>query len=277
MTRATDQQGIAAALGVEAGFDVAAEADRRADFLVRQLADSGLSTLVLGISGGLDSAAAGGLCRLAVDRRRADDPAAAFIAMLLPYGEQADADDARLVVDTLRPEETLTVNIRAASDAALVALEAGGLSFSSEHERDFVLGNIKARQRMIAQYAVAGPRRGLVVGTDHAAEAITGYFTKYGDGGVDVVPLAGLTKGRVRTLARHLGLPERIVEKKPTADLHSRRPQLPDEEELGIRYDDIDAFLEGRPVPDEVSTALVERYRVTAHKRATPTAPTAPR
>lgn len=270
------QREIAADLGVSATFDVAAEADRRTGFLVRVLVDSGMSSFVLGISGGVDSAVAGALCRAAVERRRADDPDAAFIAMRLPYGAQSDEDDAQLVIDLLRPDSVLTADVRPASDAALAAVEDGGLHFDSEHQRDFVLGNIKARQRMVVQYAVAGTRSGLVVGTDHAAEAITGFFTKYGDGGVDVVPLSGLTKRQVRELGSELGLPDRIVAKVPTADLHSLQPQRPDEDELGVSYRDIDAFLEGEDVDDHVATALIQRYHTTAHKRATPTAPTAP-
>ncbi|GII28639.1 hypothetical protein Pmi06nite_20810 [Planotetraspora mira] len=98
-------------------------------------------------------------------------------------------------------------------------------------QQDFLLGNIKARQRMIAQYAVAGALGGLVVGTDHAAEAVTGFFTKHGDGAADVVPLAGLTKRRVRAIAHTLGMPGTLIHKTPTADLESLRPGRPDERE----------------------------------------------
>ena len=101
---------------------------------------------------------------------------------------------------------------------------------------------------MVAQYAVAGAARGLVVGTDHAAEAVTGFFTKHGDGAADVVPLNGLTKRRVRATAEALGAPGPIVRKIPTADLESLRPGRPDEEAFGFTYDDIDDFLEGLPV-----------------------------
>jgi NAD+ synthase len=136
-----------------------------------------------------------------------------------------------------------------------------------------VLGNIKARQRMIAQYAIAGARVGAVIGTDHAAEALMGFFTKYGDGAADILPLSGLTKRRVRALAHALGASERLVHKVPTADLESLTPQKPDEDSYGISYHDIDDFLEGKPVSDEVLTTIRRFYMATRHKRALPVSP----
>ena len=139
--------------------------------------------------------------------------------------------------------------------------------------RDLVRGNLKARMRMAAQYAVAGAHGLLVVGTDHAAEAVMGFFTKYGDGACDLAPLAGLTKRRVRAVAQALGAEDAIVAKVPTADLESERPGLPDEHVFGVTYERIDDFLEGREVPPEVHEIIVSTYRRTAHKRALPAAP----
>src|SRR5690606_34466988 len=104
------------------------------------------------------------------------------------------------------------------------------------------------RVRMIAQYAIAGQRSLLVVGTDHAAEAVTGFFTKYGDGGADVLPLSGLTKRQGRALLQHLGAPERLYTKPPTADLLDDKPGQTDEDELGMSYEQIDDYLEGKDV-----------------------------
>lgn len=168
----------------------------------------------------------------------------------------------------------LTVDVKPASDAALAALTAAGLTFRDAAHQDFVHGNVKARQRMIAQYAVAGAMDGLVVGTDHAAEAVTGFFTKHGDGAADLVPLTGLTKRRVRALAATLGAPAELVGKAPTADLESLAPGKLDEDALGLPYEHIDDYLEGRPVPAEMAAALEARYRATAHKRQLPVAPT---
>ncbi|MCW3814228.1 ammonia-dependent NAD(+) synthetase [Micromonospora sp. DR5-3] len=270
------QQRIADELQVASGFDAAAEIERRVVFLADRLIDTGLTALVLGISGGVDSTTAGRLCQLAVERARDAGHPAVFVAMRLPYGVQADEHHAQAALAFIRPDRVLTVDVKPASDAALDALVAGGLTFTDAAQQDFVHGNVKARQRMIAQYAVAGAMGGLVVGTDHAAEAVTGFFTKHGDGAADVVPLTGLTKRRVRALARALGAPAELVGKAPTADLESLAPGKLDEDALGLTYEQIDDYLEGRPVPAEVAEALVARYRATEHKRGLPIAPPQP-
>ncbi|MFF9477303.1 ammonia-dependent NAD(+) synthetase [Streptomyces sp. NPDC014733] len=267
------QQEIARDLQVSASFDAGHEIERRVAFLTERLTATGLRSLVLGISGGVDSTAAGRLCQLAVERAREAGHDATFFAMRLPYGVQADEKDAQRALDFIKPDRLLTVDVRPASDAALASAVAGGLEFRDAAHQDFVQGNIKARQRMIAQYAVAGAQDGLVVGTDHAAEAVSGFFTKFGDGAADVVPLTGLTKRRVRAVAAALGAPEELVVKVPTADLETLDPGKPDEVALGVTYDQIDDFLEGRPMDDVVREAIVRRYRFTAHKRELPLAP----
>ncbi|MFC0602063.1 ammonia-dependent NAD(+) synthetase [Streptomyces palmae] len=267
------QQQIARELQVSPDFDAQREIERRVAFLADRLTGTGLSSLVLGISGGVDSTTAGRLCQLAVERVRDTGREATFFAMRLPYGTQADEKDAQLALDFIRADRVLTVDVRPASDAALEAALAGGTVFRDAHHQDFVHGNIKARQRMIAQYAVAGAHQGLVVGTDHAAEAVSGFFTKFGDGAADVVPLTGLTKRRVRAVARALGAPAELVEKIPTADLETLNPGRPDEEALGVSYEEIDDFLEGKPVDEAAFAAIVRRYRLTEHKRQLPIAP----
>ncbi|MEU5546903.1 ammonia-dependent NAD(+) synthetase [Streptomyces sioyaensis] len=267
------QQEIARDLQVTASFDAEQEIERRVAFLTGRLTSTGLRALVLGISGGVDSTTTGRLCQLAVERARAAGHEATFYAMRLPYGVQADEKDAQRALEFIRADRELTVDIRPASDAALQAVVDGGLTFRDAHHQDFVHGNIKARQRMIAQYAVAGARDGLVVGTDHAAEAVSGFFTKFGDGAADVVPLTGLTKRRVRAVSAALGAPAELVHKVPTADLETLDPGKPDEDALGVSYDQIDDFLEGKPVDDTAAQAIVRRYRFTEHKRELPIAP----
>ncbi|MGW2227660.1 ammonia-dependent NAD(+) synthetase [Streptomyces formicae] len=268
------QQEIARDLQVSASFDPEHEIERRVAFLTERLTSTGLRSLVLGISGGVDSTTAGRLCQLAVERARTAGHEATFYAMRLPYGVQADEQDAQLALGFIAADQVLTVDVKAASDAALEAALAGGVVFRDERHQDFVQGNIKARQRMIAQYAVAGARDGLVVGTDHAAEAVSGFFTKFGDGAADVVPLTGLTKRRVRAVADALGAPAELVWKVPTADLETLDPGKPDEDALGVTYDEIDDFLEGKPVSDAAFRSIVGRYRLTDHKRRLPIAPT---
>ncbi len=271
------QPEIAAALGVMPPFDgpeaVQAEIDRRVRFIQDCLRQSGMKTLVLGISGGVDSTTAGLLAQRAVEGMRAagegDDYR--FIAVRLPYQVQHDEHEAQLAVDSIAPDECHTVNIGPAVQALAEATEAlGALSPAS---RDFVLGNTKARMRMVAQYTIANARQGLVIGTDHAAEAVMGFFTKFGDGACDLTPLAGLVKGQVRQLAAALGAPEQLVHKVPTADLEELSPGKPDEHAHGVAYRDIDAFLQGQAVPEEAAAVIVGTYDKTAHKRALPKEP----
>ncbi len=271
--RAARQRQIAAELHVADTFDATLEIEQRVTFLAGYLRANGLDAYVLGISGGVDSSTAGRLAQLAVERLRAANYDARFVAMRLPYGVQHDEVDAQQALAFIRPDETLTVDIRPAANAMLASLTAGGLPFTDESQQDFVHGNIKARQRMIAQYAAAGARRGIVIGTDHAAESVMGFFTKFGDGGADVLPLAGLTKRRVRALAAALGASDALAHKVPTADLEMLRPQRPDEDAYGIRYADIDDFLEGKPVSNAVFDTVMRFYDSTRHKRALPYTP----
>lgn len=267
------QTSIAAEMHVSAEFDAGREIERRVDFLANYLRSSNLKTYVLGISGGVDSTTAGRLAQLAVERLRADHYDAHFVAVRLPYGEQKDEADAQTALRFIRADENLVIDIKPAADAMLAALGNSGVLFTNESQQDFIHGNIKARQRMIAQYAVAGARAGVVIGTDHAAESVMGFFTKFGDGGADVLPLTGLNKRRVRALSKALGAPETLAHKVPTADLEMLRPQRPDEDAYGIPYDDIDDFLEGKPVSDAARETVLRFYDVTRHKRALPYTP----
>lgn len=268
------QQSIRRELGVQPEIDPAAEVERRVAFLCAYLRASGTRGFVLGISGGQDSTLAGRLCQLAAERLRADGTEATFVAVRLPYGVQADEADAQRALAFIRPDQSVTVNVKGAVDAASGAAAAALTEAGAGGElRDFVRGNIKARERMVAQYALAGQLNLLVVGTDHAAEAVTGFFTKYGDGGVDLTPLTGLSKRQGAQLLEHLGAPRETWQKVPTADLEDDRPGLPDEVALGLTYTQIDDYLEGKAVAPEVAQKLERLYRVTRHKRAVPVTP----
>lgn len=271
------QQEIAAALNVCAPFDgaaaIQAEIDRRVAFIQQCLRESGLKTLVLGISGGVDSTTAGLLAQRAVEgmREAGEGDDFRFIAVRLPYQVQHDEDEAQIAVDSIKPDECHTVNIGAAVQALTRATEA--LDDLTPEMRDFVVGNTKARMRMVAQYTIANARQGLVIGTDHAAEAVMGFFTKFGDGACDLTPLAGLVKHQVRELAAALGAPEQLVKKVPTADLEELSPGKPDEDAHGVSYQNIDAFLQGRAVPDEAARIIIDTYDKSAHKRQLPKEP----
>ncbi|MGV0439279.1 ammonia-dependent NAD(+) synthetase [Corynebacterium mastitidis] len=254
------QEKIVSALHTHPLIDSEKEIERRVTFLVDYLRATGARGFVLGISGGQDSTLAGRLAQLAVERARP----AEFWALRLPYGVQADEADAQTALDFIRPDHRATINIKEAADAA-----ARGL----DRLDDFHAGNVKARQRMVAQYAVAGQRGLLVIGTDHAAENLTGFFTKHGDGAADLLPLAGLTKGQGARLLQELGAPSSTWTKIPTADLEEERPALPDEEALGVSYAHIDAYLEGRAVPEEAAERIERLWRSGEHKRHLPATP----
>lgn len=269
----TEQQAIIDALGVAANFEVELEARRRTDFLSTYLRASGLNAYVLGISGGVDSLTAALLAQRAVKQLRTAGHDARFIAVRLPYGVQADESDAQRALDTIEADKVLRVDIKPAADAMLASVKSSGLELGDPGREDFFLGNIKARQRMIAQFAVAGAERGLVIGTDHAAESLMGFFTKFGDGAADILPLSGLNKRRVRALAGYLGAPPELVGKVPTADLENLVPLRPDEDAYGVTYDQIDDFLEGKEIDEAAVARILQVHAGTAHKRALPVAP----
>ncbi|WP_227983500.1 ammonia-dependent NAD(+) synthetase [Nocardia spumae] len=266
---------IIAELGVVADIEPKVEVRRRVEFLVEYLSSTPASGFVLGISGGQDSSLTGRLCQLAVEESRSRGRDATFVAVRLPYGTQADAEDAQRALDFIGPDRTVEVNVKPGADAVAAATAEGVRELLGDDVqlRDFVRGNIKARERMVIQYAIAGQLNLVVVGTDHAAEAVTGFFTKYGDGGVDITPLTGLTKRQGAALLQELGAPPSIWEKVPTADLEDDRPALPDEVALGLRYAEIDDYLEGKDVTPEVAERLETIFRNTRHKRAVPVTP----
>ncbi|WP_318457058.1 ammonia-dependent NAD(+) synthetase [Photobacterium leiognathi] len=254
-------------------IDVDFEIQRRVAFIQKKLKQSGCKSLVLGISGGVDSTTCGRLAQLAIDGLNTETNTNdyQFIAVRLPYGEQQDEDEAQLALRFIKPSHSVSVNIKDGVDgthaSTLFALEGTGLIPADEAKVDFVKGNVKARTRMIAQYEIAGLVGGLVLGTDHSAENITGFYTKFGDGACDLAPLFGLNKRQVRKVAAKLGAPKQLVFKVPTADLEELAPQKADEDALQVSYDQIDDFLEGKPVDDFVRDRLVSIYKVTQHKR----------
>lgn len=260
------QSNIINSLGTKPFIDPEQEVRRRVDFLAAYLEKTGAKGFVLGISGGQDSTLGGKLAQMAVDRVEGTQ----FWALRLPYNVQADEDDAQMALDFIDPDHTLTVNIAGATDAMDAAVAT---ALDQEELGDFNKGNAKARQRMIAQYAVAGEVGALVIGTDHAAENITGFFTKFGDGAADILPLAGLNKRQGAQILQHLNAPARAWEKVPTADLEDDRPMLSDEEALGITYAHIDDYLEGKEIPDSAREVLERHWRRGEHKRHLPPGP----
>lgn len=262
------QETIIKELKVKPEINVIEEIEKRKTFIKDYLKQHKfIESLVLGISGGQDSTLCGKLCQLAINELKIEtgNDNYKFIAVRLPYGKQFDEDDCNDALEFIKPDYIYTVNIKDSVDASFNSLKESGIIIS-----DFAKGNEKARERMKVQYSIATMNKGLVIGTDHAAEAITGFYTKYGDGGVDIVPLFGLNKRQGKKLLKHLNCPEHLYNKKPTADLEEDKPALPDEEALGITYNEIDDYLEGKEISTKSKDKLEAYYIRSIHKRSMP-------
>jgi NAD+ synthase len=222
--------------------------------------------LLIAISGGVDSAVTAGLCKRATDELRAES-GKTFITLgvFQPCGEQEDIADSYAVAQALGLKDLVETNIGDLIDEAAIEVEYAMKKLDLiRHMSRSGKGNMKARMRMVIQYALAFERNLLVVGTDHASEAITGFFTKYGDGAVDITPLSTLHKRQVRQLGAALGVPQQVIDKAPTAGLW---PGQTDEAELGITYDDNCNYLEGKAIDPAVQEKLERQYLRTEHKR----------
>lgn len=226
-----------------------------------------LKGFVLGISGGQDSTLTGKLAQMAVDElnEEAGEKKYTFMAVRLPYGVQADEDDCQDALRFIQPDKVFTVNIKDAVEASVRALAEAGVELS-----DFAKGNEKARERMKVQFSIAAMNSAVVLGTDHAAEAITGFFTKFGDGGADLMPIFRLNKRQGKQILAYLNCPEHLYLKTPTADLEEERPSLPDETALGVTYEQIDDYLEGKEIPEDARKTLEGHYLRSQHKRHLP-------
>lgn len=262
------QQIIVKELRVKSEINIMEEIEKRKNFIKDYLKTyKFIESLVLGISGGQDSTLCGKICQMAIDELKSEtnNTNYKFIAVRLPYGKQFDEADCNDALDFIKPDFIYTINIKDAVDSSFNSLKKAGIIIS-----DFAKGNEKARERMKVQYSIATMNKGLVIGTDHSAEAITGFYTKYGDGGVDIVPLFGLNKRQGRELLKYLGCPEHLYNKKPTADLEEYKPALPDEVALGITYDEIDDYLEGKKISQQSKEKLENYYNKSIHKRNMP-------
>ena len=264
----TLQTRIIAELKVKPVIDPHEEIRISVDFMKAYLRKNKfLNGLVLGVSGGQDSTLVGKLAQMAVDELNSEVGIERyqFVAVRLPYGTQFDEDDCQDAIDFIKPSKTLTVNIKAAVDASASELIKAGVTLS-----DYAKGNEKARERMKVQYSVAAMHKCVVLGTDHAAEAVTGFYTKFGDGGADLMPIFRLNKRQGKELLQELGCPEHLYLKIPTADLEDDKPALPDEAALGVAYNLIDDYLEGKKIPKDSLEKIKKFYLNSQHKRHMP-------
>ena len=262
------QEEIIKQLKVKKTIDVAKEVENSIQFLVDYLKRYPFfKAYVLGISGGQDSTLAGRLAQLAIERLREEtnDDTYQFIAVRLPYGVQKDEEDAQKALDFIQADQVVTIDIKPAVDAAVMTLTSQG-----ETPSDFTKGNMKARERMLIQYSIASNHQGAVIGTDHAAENLTGFFTKFGDGAADVLPLYRLNKRQGRQMLQYLGADAALYEKEPTADLEDDKPLIADEKALGVSYEAIDDYLEGKEVSSKDKATIEKWWQKGEHKRHLP-------
>ena len=261
------QKEIVANMSVQPKIDVQVEIRRSVDLMKDYLkAHPFLKGYVLGISGGQDSTLVGKLAQMAIDELNVNDETYVLVAVRLPYGVQADESDCQDALAFMKPSEVVKMDIKPGVDASVAAVESGlGMPIS-----DFNKGNVKARHRMAVQYSIGAAKGLAVLGTDHSAEAVTGFFTKYGDGGVDLCPIFRLNKRQGRLLLKALDAPAHLYLKVPTADLEDDRPGLADEVALGVTYDQIDDYLEGKTVSEAGAKQIESWYVRSRHKRAMP-------
>lgn len=247
----------------------AALKERLVEWLRAQVEEAGANGLVVGLSGGIDSAVVAGLAKAAFPTE--------VLGVIMPcHSVPKDREDALLVAETFSIP-TVTVDLGPAWDVLVEAVEdaveasraAGGVP-EPARERSLPRANVKPRLRMTTLYYLAGLYNYLVAGTGNRVEINVGYFTKYGDGGVDLLPIGNLVKSEVQALARELGVPERIIARAPSAGLWEGQT---DEAEMGLSYEELDRYFLTGEGPREVVEKIRRMERASAHKRRLPLIP----
>jgi NAD+ synthase len=241
-------------------------AEKISSWLKERAAAANADGFVFGLSGGIDSAVVARLCQMATPGH--------VLGVLLPcYSQEQDEVDAMLVADafkipTAKVDLAKTFDALGATlDEALKAQQPKLAVKVIDIKQRLPRANIKPRLRMTSLYYVANAMNYVVAGTGNKSEITLGYYTKYGDGGVDVLPIGALLKSEVRALAREIGVPEPVITKPPTAGLW---PGQTDEAEMGFSYDTLEDYLNGKDVPASIAERIEQLRKVSDHKRALP-------
>jgi len=224
-------------------------------FLIEKLAETRLDGYVLGISGGIDSAVVAGIADKAVGKK--------LFCLLLPC--DSGEEDERLGLDLVKKLHLSyeIIDLSNSYHVLIKTLEEKALANGKPLDKLAHI-NTKVRLRMVTLYAFAQARRAMVLGTDNWDESYTGYFTKYGDGGVDLLPIVHLTKGEVQLAAKHYDVPQAIIDRAPTAGLYAGQT---DEGEMGVSYEELDQYLLGKKIDAKKVERIEYLHKVSAHKR----------
>ena len=233
-------------------------ADRLVLWIRERVSTAGLKGTVFGISGGLDSSVVAVLCRHAFDKNT--------LGLLMPCHSSQQDEQHAMAVASKFSIPTQTIVLDDIYDSLLKILPLNEASATSQLAK----GNLKARLRMLTLYFYANQLRYLVVGSGNKSELAVGYFTKHGDGSVDILPLGNLVKRQVKELAEFLEVPQAVINKQPSAGLW---PGQTDEDELGLSYNELDDYLTGGKVPEKIRQKIEKLIASSDHKRKLPPVP----
>ena len=231
------------------------------EWIREQVKESGTKGVLVGLSGGIDSSLVACLIKKAFPENA--------LGVILPCkSNPKDANDAIALAQAIGIDY-ITVDLTEEHDMLIGKIQRRLEAYDVQNER-LADANLRARLRMTTLYGIANSLGYLVAGTDNAAEVLTGYFTKYGDGGVDIIPIGNLLKREVFEWSKLLGVPNQIIERKPSAGLWEGQT---DEAEMGTTYDFIDDYISGKAIPDKDKEIIERLHRITAHKRKMPPTP----